>query len=79
MEIINAILHVVVGCILAYAILWLDWLAIPVMLFIGLMREQAQHRKDGLLGWITGHRLFEAAQWGIGGLAACLIWFFVNQ
>jgi len=67
-------LHIIGGLVMSLAIMWIYWLAIPVMFVFGFLREQAQHRDEGFFGWITGHRMFEALQWPIGGLIACGIW-----
>ena len=69
-------LHIVGGAALASALIWNLWMAAPVLLVFGWLREQAQHRDEGFFGWMTGHRLFEAAQWGIGGLLASVGWHF---
>ncbi len=45
-EIGNAVLHVVGGCLIALAIMWIYWLAIPALFVVGFLRERAQHRYD---------------------------------
>jgi hypothetical protein len=78
-EIINGVLHVIGGLLIALSIMWNYWLAVPVLFVVGFLREQAQHRDEGLLGWITGHRLFEAFLWPVGALIACIIWLFIKS
>jgi hypothetical protein len=96
----NTFLHILGGFLIALAILWNGWLAVPALLVVGFLREQAQHRwiiernadgwdeaylklhglhhvkKQTFFGWITGHRLWEVAQWGIGGALAAVVGFF---
>lgn len=68
----DSALHAIAGAALAAALYWLaPWSIAPVVLFVGLMREQAQHRDEGLIGWVSWHRLGEAAMWGVG--AAVLV------
>jgi hypothetical protein len=71
---IDIAIHALVGAALASA-LWYGGVCsiAPVVLFVGLLREQAQHRDDGLIGWISWHRLAEAGAWGLGALIAVSI------
>jgi hypothetical protein len=68
---IDLALHALGGAALASA-LWYGggWSIAPVVLFVGLLREQAQHRDDGIIGWISWHRLAEAGAWALGALIA---------
>lgn len=77
-EVINTALHITGGAAFACAMLWSEWMIIPAVLIFGLLREQAQHRDDGFFGWITGHRLWEAIQWGIGAAVATLLWIWIR-
>ncbi len=66
---LDAALHALAGAALAAALYWGGaWSIAPVVLFVGLMREQAQHRDEGLIGWISWHRLGEALAWGVGAV-----------
>ena len=76
-EIINGVLHVLLGLVLAGLIMWNYWMGGPVLLIFGWLREQAQHREQGFFGWMTAHRLFEAVQWGIGGAIGSVIYYLV--
>jgi hypothetical protein len=90
-------LHIIGGFLVSAAIMWIHWLAIPALLIMGFLREQAQHRwiltvsephddgirlymveKQTFFGWITGHRLWEVAQWGIGATIAAVAWQFIK-
>jgi hypothetical protein len=71
-EIGNAALHVAGGGLIAGSILWIGWLAIPAMLAVGVLREQAQHRDEGAWAFLTAHRMFEASMWAVGGGLAAL-------
>lgn len=85
------ILHGVAALAICAAIFWLHWLSIPCFAFIGFFFEKTQHRyfwsivdgklhreKTGWFGWVTKHRLLEAAGWPIGALIASIVWQFIK-
>jgi len=74
----NAALHIIGGAAFALALLWSDWMIVPAVLVFALLREQAQHRDEGWLGWITVHRLWEAVQWGLGAAVAFALWTWIR-
>ncbi len=78
-EIGNTSLHILGGAAFACAILACEWAIIPAVLIFGLLREQAQHRDQGWFGWITGHRLWEACQWGVGAAVATGLWIWIRS
>ena len=69
---LDAALHALAGAVLAAALYWGGaWSIAPVVLLVGLLREQAQHRQEGWIGWVSWHRLGEALAWSAG--AALLV------
>ncbi len=70
--------HVVGGLAISLSIMWCYWLSIPALFVVGFLREHAQHRDEGFFGWITKHRMIEAATWGVGALVASIIWTFIK-
>lgn len=74
------------------AILFCYWSSILVFAIFGFFWEKTQHRyewsidaggmlqreKTGWFGWITKHRLVEAAGWPVGALIASIVWFFIS-
>ncbi len=71
-------LHVVGGLAISLAIMWCYWLSIPALFVVGFLREQAQHRDEGFFGWITTHRMIEAAMWSVGAIIASVVWLFIK-
>lgn len=83
--------HGIAACAIVTGIIFLPWLAIPAFLVLGFFWEKTQHRyvwsvldgklhreKTGWFGWITKHRLIEAAGWPGGALIAAIIWLFTS-
>lgn len=76
-DVLSLLLHALGGlALVAPILLWPGALSAGgSALAFGLLREQAQHRQDGWIGWVTRHRLLEAAAWAplaaiLGGLLA---------
>ena len=81
-------LHIFGAIALVLAVSYNVFLSIPMLAIYGFFWEKTQHRyywfinKDGKLdrektgwfGWITKHRLIEAAGWPVGGLIAAVVW-----
>ncbi len=87
------ILHGVAALVICAAIFWCYWLSIPAFAFIGFFFEKTQHRyvwfvdrggklqrkEQGWFGWVTKHRLREAAGWPIGALICCVGFFLISK
>jgi hypothetical protein len=86
------ILHAVGSLVGVLAIAFCYWLSIPAFAVFGFFWEKTQHRyiwfidrggklqrkKTGWFGWVTKHRLLEAAGWPIGALVASVVWFLIQ-
>jgi hypothetical protein len=83
-------LHIFGGIALVLATSYNVFLSVPVLVIYGFFWEKTQHRyvwsiqneklhreQAGWFGWITKHRLIEAAGWPIGGLIAASVWEFI--
>ncbi len=80
-------LHLLGALAIVLATAWCYWLSILGFAFVGFFFEKTQHRyfwsvvdgklhrkKTGWFGWVTKHRLLEAAGWPAGAFVACVVW-----
>jgi hypothetical protein len=89
---IGFILHAVGALLILMAAFYCYWSSILGFAVLGFFFEKTQHRykygvnddttlsrtPTGWFGWITKHRLTEAAGWPTGALIACVIWTFIK-
>jgi hypothetical protein len=85
----GGLLHLAAACAIVTGITWNHWIAVPAFFVLGFFWEKTQHRyyweaemtdrcrvirtKTGWFGWVTKHRAWEAAGWGLGGLLAAIV------
>lgn len=85
-------LHIIAAILIVLGISFNAFTAIPLFVVLGFFWEKTQHRyeysvvdgklhreKRGLFGWITKHRLLEAAGWPIGAIVASVAWLFIKR
>ena len=85
-------LHIFGAISLVLATAYNVFLSIPILAIYGFFWEKTQHRyvwsirdeklhreKTGWFGWITKHRLIEAAGWPVGGLIAAVAWYITHS
>lgn len=66
----DGVIHLVAALAIVLGSAWNAWLAVPGFVLLGFFWERNQHRDESFFGWITGHRAWEAAAWGVGALVA---------
>jgi len=90
-QIMGLLLHAIGSLAIVLGIMVHPLLGVLGFLILGFFWEKTQHRyvwgieegklirmETGWTGWITKHRLIEAAGWPLGALIASIVWMIIK-